>query len=82
MEYADWKKLFVGSAESVHHGHQLWDQLCSDWIFVAECKSDTEQMSAELGTGCSEIKAMNDLTFSDKRKKKEAPFSHGTVNHL
>ena len=37
MEYADWKKLFVGSAESSHHDHQLWNQFCSDQIFVAEC---------------------------------------------
>jgi hypothetical protein len=66
MEYADWKKLSVGSAESSPHGHQLWKVFCSDQIFVAECISDTEQMPVELGTGCSKIiLTVNTLTFSN-----------------
>jgi hypothetical protein len=55
MEYGDWKKLSVGSAESSCYGHQLWNQFCSDQICVAECTSDIEQMPVEPGTGCSEI---------------------------
>lgn len=80
MEYADWKKPFVGSAQSIHHGPQLQDQLCSDQIFVAEYRRDTEQMSAEPGTGCSEIiSTLNNLSFSDEIKNKGALFPHGTI---
>jgi hypothetical protein len=42
MEYGDWKKLFVGSAKSIHHGPQLWNLLYFVQIFVAGCRSDTE----------------------------------------
>jgi hypothetical protein len=71
MEYADWKKLFVGSAESSCHGHQLWNQFCSDQICVVECTSDIEQMPVEPGTGCSEIiLTVNTLSFSDNIQEK------------
>jgi hypothetical protein len=82
MEYADGKKLFVGSAESSHHGHQLWNQFCSDQIFVSECISDIEQMPVEPGTGCSEIiLTVNNLSFSDNLQEK-ALLSLGYCNHL
>lgn len=82
MEYADGKKLFVGSAESSRHGHQLRNQFCSDQIFVAECISDTEQMPVEPGIGCIEIiLTVNTLSFSDNLQEK-ALLSLGYCNHL
>jgi hypothetical protein len=82
MEYADWTKLFVGSAESSCHGHQLWNQFCSDQIFVAECKSDIGKMPVEPGTGCSEIMlTVNTLSFSDNIQEKALLFLR-YCNHL
>jgi len=82
MEYANGKKLFVGSAESSRHGRQLWNQFCSDQIFVAECISDIEQMPVEPGIGCSEIiLTVNTLSFSDNLQKK-ALLSLGYGNQL
>lgn len=82
MEYADGKKLFVGSAESSRHGHQLWNQFCSDQIFVAECISDIVQTPVEPGIGCIEIIfTVNTLSFSGNLQQK-ALLSLGYSNHL
>lgn len=82
MEYADLKKLFVGSAESNRHGHQLWNQFCSDQIIVAKCISDIGKMPVEPGTGCSEIiLTVNTLSFSENIQEK-ALLSLGYCNHL